>query len=182
MFQRASFFRTTIGCAALMLLAGCLAPPKRHAWQAPDDELPEFRDSASWPQLSTNDYVRVSDSKIAEAVALLQDHPCVQLESSQLSSFAPDLSNHAGLPLLVRGVSFSTKPAYTILRFDAATECLLIQQFTYDSETMMPFRWVSGPNAFVVFLPRAPEHVYPDAVLGGDSIFRGRDWKTLDTR
>jgi len=83
---------------------------------------------------------------------------------------------------LIRGVAFSSHPSFTIVRFDADTGRLLVQQFTYDGEMMMPFRWVAEANALVVFLPRPPEHIYPDAVLGGDWIFRGRRSNTLDSR
>lgn len=59
---------------------------------------------------------------------------------------------------------------------------VLVQQFTWNGEMLMPFRWVAEPNALVVFLPRAPECVYPMAVLDGDGVFRGRDSKSLDHR
>jgi hypothetical protein len=177
-----SILRTVIGCAALLLLTGCLAPPKRHAWQITRQEFPELRESAAWPQLSTNDYVRVPDSQRQNAVALLQEHPFIQLGASQLSVFAPGLAARAGQPYLVRGVSFSSRPDFTVLRFDTATGRLLVQQFTWNGEMLMPFRWVAEPNALVVFLPRSPEHIYPDAILGGDSIFRGRKSNTLDSR
>ena len=182
MFHCASIFRTATGCVVLLLLAGCLAPPKRHAWQITREDWPHVRDSDAWPQLSTNDYVRVPDSKREDAVTLLQNHAFVPLDVSQISVFAPGFSARPGQPYLVRGVSFSSHPDYSIVRFDAATGRLLVQQFTYDGEVMMPFRWVAEPNALVVFLPRAPEHIYPDAVLGGDWIFRGRKWNTLDSR
>ena len=106
----------------------------------------------------------------------------MQLDASQLSAFAPSLSDRLGQPYLIRGVAFSSHPSFTIVRFDADTGRLLVQQFTYDGEMMMPFRWVAEANALVVFLPRPPEHIYPDAVLGGDWIFRGRRSNTLDSR
>jgi hypothetical protein len=135
--------------------------------------------------MSTNDYVRIIDSRRADAVALLQEHAFVQLEASQFAEFAPALqvpSERGAQPYLVRGVSFSSPPLYTIVRHDLATGRLLVQQFTYDGEMLMPFRWVAEPNALVVILPRPPEHVYSDAVLGGDWIARGRQWNTLDNR
>lgn len=182
MLRCASIFRTAVGCAALLLLAGCFAPSKRHAWQISREDLPQVRDSDIWRQLSTNDYVRVPDSKRPDAVALLQEHSFVPLDASQLSIFAPSLLVHTGQAHLVRGACFSSHPSFTIVRFDTDTGRLLVQQFTYDGEIMMPFRWVAEPNALVVFLPRTPEHIYPDAVLGGDWIFRGRKSNTLDRR
>ena len=83
---------------------------------------------------------------------------------------------------LVRGVLFSSPPFFRVMRFDAATRRLFVEQVTYNGEMLMPFRWVAEPNALVVFLPQPPEHVYVDAVLGGDWIIRGRQWSNLDTR
>ena len=181
----ASMLRTAIECAALLMLAGCLAPPKRHAWQISREDLTRVQGADSWSQLSTNDYVRVLDSRREEAVALLQERPFLRLDPPQVAAFAPDLpvpSDHEARPYLVRGVLYSSPPLFTILRFDAATARLLVQQYTYNGEMLMPFGWVAEPNALVVFLPRPPEHIYPDAVLGGDWIARGRLWNTLDTR
>jgi hypothetical protein len=166
----------------MLLLAGCFAPPKRHAWQISREDSPELRNSASWPQLSKNDYVRVLDSKRLDAVALLQQHSFVPLDVSQVAAFAPSLSVHTGQAHLIRGASFSLHPSFTIARFDADTGRLLVQQFPYDGEMMMPFRWIAEPNAFIVFPSRPPEYIYPDAVLGGDWIFRGRKWNTSDDR
>ena len=181
MFRHASILRSAIG-AALVVLAGCFAPPKRHAWQISREEMQQIQDADACAQLSTNDYVRVPDSSREHAVALLQDHSSVPLDASQVSTFAPSLPARAGQLYLVRGASFSSRPAFTIVRFDGAAGRLLVQQFTYDGEMMMPARWVAVPNALVVFLPRAPERLYPDAVLGGDWIFRGRKASTLDRR
>ncbi|MCX6855296.1 MAG: hypothetical protein NTV80_10365 [Verrucomicrobia bacterium] len=177
-----STIRAIIGCLVLPFLTGCLAPPKRHAWQITREDFPQVRDSDSWSQLSTNDYVRVPDVQRTNAVPLLQEHSFVQLDTPQLSTFAPGLAGGTGQAYLVRGAAFSSHPAFTIVRWDATTGRLLVQQFTYDGEMMMPSRWVAEPNALVVFLPRAPEHIYPDAVLGGDWIFRGRKSNTLDSR
>lgn len=81
---------------------------------------------------------------------------------------------------MVRGVSYFPRPTFTVVRFDEPTGSLLIQQFTYNGEMLMPFRWVAEPNALVCWLPKPPLHVFPDAVLGGDGIFRGR--RELDMR
>ena len=180
-----SVTRLAAGCIALLLLAGCLAPPKRHAWQISREDMSQVQGADTWPQLSTNDYVRVPDSERSYAVALLREHAFVRLDPSQLALLAPDFpvrSDRTEQPYLVRGVLYSSPPLYTIVRFDPATTRLLVQQFTYNGEMVMPFRWVAQPNALVVFLRRPPEHVYPDAVLGGDWIARGGQWNRLDKR
>lgn len=175
-----SLFCLVTGCIALVLLSGCFASPKPHAWQVSRENLPQ--NAGAWNPLPAKDYQRVIDSKHQEAVALLQDHAFLQLDGSQVSALAPELTFSTGKAYLVRGTSFSSLPAFTIVRFDTNTGRLLVQQFTYNGEMLMPFRWVAEPNALVVSLPQPPTHVYPDAVLGGDLIFRGKDWKTLDRR
>ena len=179
---RARLAILAIGSAALLVLAGCFAPPKHHSWQSPRAELPLIRNSDAWRKLAPHDYVRVPDSKRQEAVALLQEHSFCPLNAPQLSAFAPEMSLRTDQAYLIRGTSFSSPPAFSILQFNADTGQLLVQQFTYNGEMLMPFRWVAEPNALVVFLPRPPEHIYPDAVLGGDWIFSGLDWNTLDRR
>jgi len=182
MSRCASIIRATIGCLVWFIFTGCLAPPKRHAWQISRQDAAHLQGTGSWPQLSTNDYVRVPDSTRQDAVALLQEHSFVPLDASQLPVFAPGLSVRTGQSYLVRGAAFSSRPSFTIVRFDTDTGRLLVQQFTYDGEMMMPFRWVAEANALVVYLLRPPEHIYPDAVVGGDWIFRGRKPNTLDSR
>ena len=173
-----------IGCAALLLLAGCLAPPKRHAWETSGEDTARLQRAYNWPQLSTNDYVRVPDAKRAEAVTLLADRAFVRLEAAEFSAFAPGLSIRPGREAqayLVRGALY-LHPTYTVVRFDDVTGSLFVQQVTYNGETAKPFRWVAEPNALVAVLPRAPEHVYVDAVVGGDSIFRWVKSDTMDRR
>lgn len=170
---------------ALLLVAGCFAPPKRHAWQIARADFPALQGAETWPRLPTNQYARVPDAACSNAVALLQETPFVHLDLLQLASFAPALRPPSGQelePYMVRGVSFTSRPSYTVVRFDATGARLLVQQMSYDGEMLMPFRWVAEPNALVVFLPRVPEHIYTDAVLGGDWIFRGKKWSELDTR
>lgn len=171
----ARIIRAVIACATAALLAGCLAPPKRHAWQISKEELTQIRDVESWPQLSTNNYARVPDSRTEDAVALLQNQAFLPLNASQLSAFAPSLSGHPGTkPYLVRGVSYSSRPVYTIVRFESSTGTLFVQQATYNGEMVMPFRWMAEPNALVVLLSRAPEQIYSHPLLGGDWIFYGK--------
>ena len=168
-----------------LLIAGCFAPPKRHAWQVSPADFSKLKGAETWPQLSTNQYARVSDSTCSNAITLLRDTSFIQLDPVQTASFTPTLRLDSGQhlqPYLIRGVSYMSPPSYTVVRFDAAGAQLLVQQVTYDGEMLMPFRWVAEPNAFVVLLPRAPDHIYPDAVLGGDWIFRGKKWSELDTR
>lgn len=171
-------------CLALFL-SGCLAPPKRHVWMIPPPAVQGMQGSASWPRLSTNQYARVPETTRSNAVALLQDTPFVRLDPTQLAAFAPALRPAAGQelqPYLVRGVSYSPRPTYTVVRFDPTGASLLVQQVSWDGEMLMPFRWVAEPNALVVFLPREPDRIYPDAVLGGDWVFRDREPGASDSR
>jgi len=169
----------------LLLAGGCLAPPKIHTWQTPTDHSSVLAEARHWSPLSTNHYVRVDDGRRSQAVSLLEDQSFALIAREQAAAFAPGFSPPPGNDLrtyLVRGVNYGGRPSYTILRFDAPTDRLLVQQATYDGEMMWPTRWVMEPNAFIVYLPRPPSAVYPDGILGGDAIFRGKNWKTLDHR
>jgi hypothetical protein len=185
MTSNTQIFRTAAGIIALLLIAGCFAPPKRHPWQIARGDFPAIQGAQTWPQLSTNRYARVPDAMCSNAVTLLEDTSWIHLDSQQVASFAPSLrlaSAQELQPYLVRGVSFAPHPSYTVVRFDTTGARLLVQQVSYNGEMLMPFRWVAEPNALVVFLPRAPDHICPDAVLGGDWIFRGKKWSELDSR
>jgi hypothetical protein len=168
-----------------LFLAGCLAAPKKHPWQVSSERSPILLQAGEWPQLSTNFYARVESNKLSEAVALLQDVSSIPIERERAVSFVPKLPPPPEANLhayLVRGVSYSPYPAWTALRFDAASGGLLVRQATWDGEMMMPVRWKAEPNAFVVFLPRAPTDVYPSAWLGGDLILRLQDRSVVDSR
>jgi len=172
-------------CLILMFAVGGLAPPKNCGWQLPAERSSILTEASHWPTLSTNHYVRVGEANRSEAVSMLKDEPFVLIDPGQAATFAPGFSPPPNPDLrtyLVRGVCYTSRPSYTILRFDEPTARLLVQQAQWNGEMLMPFRWVMEPNAFVVCLPRPPSAVYPDAVLGGDLIFRGKDFKTLDMR
>ena len=166
--------QTCVGCVMLLIFTGCSAP--HHPWEVTREEAKQVKGFASALALSTNDYVRVPELQTPAAVALLQDVPFVHLDPSQVSVFAPSLpvAGRQDLqPYLVRGLSFSTHPVYTLVKFDAVTGGLFVKQATYNGEILMPYRGSEEPNALVVMLPRAPEHVYPWSVMGGDGVFQG---------
>lgn len=178
------YLSAVLALVVTLTQAGCLAPPKPHSWQTVSPQ-PSSEETVHWPELSTNLYVRVATNKLAEAVALLEQGSWTSLDPEKAASFAPEFRMPAAggiQPYLVRGVSYSARPAWTSLRFDEASGRLLVRQATWDGEMLMPFRWVAQPNAFVTFLPRPPTTVYPDAWLGGDGIFRGRNLRAMDTR
>lgn len=152
------------------LVAGCMAP---HAWQTPGEMSAVLTEAKQWPQLSTNLYARVEQSRMPEAISMLQDCAWRSLGKEQVAAFTPTLSQPAEdkqQPYLVRGVTYSSRPVWTALRFDSSTGRLLVKQASYNGEMFMPGYTRSEPNALVVFLPKPPTAVYPDAVLGGDGI------------
>jgi hypothetical protein len=165
-----------------VLLASCLAPPKKHAWQVSREQSAALTGASHWPQLSTNLYARVESNKCSQAVDLLQDVSWIPIKRERVASLIPSLPPPASpdlLPYLVRGVAYSATPVRTILRFDETSGRLLVLQATWDGEILVPWRWKAEPNALVVFLPCAPTAVYPDAWLGGDAIFRFRDPRVI---
>ena len=174
MNRLSSIVQTSFGLLLLLSSIGCAA--QHHPWSVSREEAKRIPNFASVAPLSTNDYVRVSDSQTPAAVALLQDVPFVHLDPAQLSNFAPNLSA-AGRqdlqPYLVRGLSFIPHPIYTLVKFDAGTGGLFIKQATYNGEMFWPYPSREEPNALVVLLPRAPEQVYPWSVASGDGVFAG---------
>lgn len=173
------FFVLILPC----LLTGCFASPNHHAWEVSPKDAPALQDALQWRQLSINEYVRVPDSQWQDAMTLLQIHASVKLDSEMLSRFAPNGVLRVSEPsqaYLVRGASFLDPPFFTIVRFDQSTDILLVQQFSWSEFAF--FEEISKPNAFVVVLPRPPERVYVQAVLGGDGIFRGGYGDITDTR
>jgi hypothetical protein len=107
---------------------------------------------------------------------MLEAVPFIPLDAVQAAVFAPTLSasDHPDLqPYLVRGLTFASHPTYTLVRFDAMTGRLLIKQATYNGEMLWPYPSTEQSNALVVWLPRAPEHIYPWPVMGGDGIWSG---------
>jgi hypothetical protein len=160
------------------IFLGCTTPPHPDAWNLPDSARPAILEANSWPVLSTNQYARVTDSKLDEALALLQGRSCIQLSHSQTKAMAPDLQAIHDLllqPYLVRAVSYSVPPVLTVVRFDPEKAGILIKQFTYNGEMFWPY-WRKTHNAIIAYLPKAPQAVYPLAVLGGDGVGTGEKW------
>ena len=152
------------------LIAGCMAP---HAWQTPREMSAVLTEAKQWPQLTTNLYARVEQSRMPEAISMLQDRAWLSMGKEEVAAFTPTLSPLAGnqrQAYLVRGVTYSSRPVWTALRFDSSTGRLLVEQASYNGEMFMPGYTRSEPNALVVFLPIPPTTIYPDAVLGGDGI------------
>jgi hypothetical protein len=146
----------------------------RNTWQTPRRELSTvLKESASWPELSTNLYARVEDTKQPEAVSLLKDSSWRLVNKKEAASFTANQPLPADDKLagyLVRGLSCSPHPVWTRVQFDDATGRLVVKQATWKGELSSPFLWKAEQNALVVFLPRAPAVVYPAALLGGDGI------------
>src|SRR2546430_6150764 len=163
--------------------ADSLAQAKLRSCQIPQSS--SLAEVSHWAPLSMNLYARVDEGKRSQAVWLLQDQSFALVDREQAAAFAPGFSPPPGndlRPYLVRGVNYGGRPSYTLLRIDEPTNRLLVQQATYDGEMLWPTRWVMEPNALIVYLPLPPSAVYPDGILGGDAIFRGKNWKTLDHR
>lgn len=152
------------------LIAGCVAP---HAWQTSRDMSAVLTEAKHWPPLTTNLYARVQPSRMPEAILILQNSAWKSIGKEQVAAFTPTLSQPAEeeqQPYLVRGVTYGSRPIWTALRFDPPTGRLVVEQASYNGEMFTPGYTRSEPNALVVFLPKPPTAVYPNAVLGGDGI------------
>jgi hypothetical protein len=129
-------------------------------------------EAKEWPQLTTNLYARVEPGRMPDAISMLQDSAWRSIGKEQVAGFTPTLSQppeDQQQPYLVRGVTYSSRPVWTDLRFDPPTGRLVVKQASYNGEMLMPYTR-SEANALVVFLPKPPTAVYPSGVLGGDGI------------
>jgi hypothetical protein len=156
-------------------MAGCFAPSKGNPWALSRDEAKEISAFAKVAPLSTNDYVRVPDSQMDMAVAMLQDAPFVPLDAAQVSTFAPTLTLDAHRDFqfyLVRGLTYSKHPMATLVKFDSGSGNLLIKQAAYNGEMLWPYPPTEERNALAVLLPQAPVRVYPWAVMAGDGVWQ----------
>lgn len=132
--------------------------------------------------LSTNQYARVVDGKIGEAILMLKDTPFIPLSSSRAKSLTPQFQapdDPSLQPYLIRALSYSIPPLLTVVRFDSEEARIVVKQFTYNGEIFLPY-WRETHNAIVAYLPKAPQAIYPLAVLGGDGIGSGEN--SIDTR
>jgi len=171
-------------CAALA--AGCMRPVP-HAWQACGTDRFVVVPIDTWVVLPKDQYCRVIPAEVARAAEKLAERPFVVLEGHEARALAGERDwawDKAHRPYLVRGVAYSGKPLYTIVRFEAKLGLLAIHHATYDCENLLTAYACrrARPCPLVVLLPGPPAAVYPTADVGGDRVFRGRDFKTLDTR
>ena len=175
----------TICLIALYLpLIGC--SPSTHMWQARGTDLTIVKDTSKVPVLKKDVYCHVTAQYLETTTRILKECEFQSITNEQAilwcGNFQPP-GDATLKPYLVRGVVYGY-PSYTIVRFDQNTGELISHHATWDGENVLgtwalrtPYPW-----PLVIYLPFPPKAVFPTAVLGGDWIFRGRDFKTLDMR
>jgi hypothetical protein len=167
-----------------LLLSGC--SPSIHEWQAKGDDLTVIKDASKIPVLQKDVYCHVTAQYLETTTQLLKEREFQSITNKQAmlwcGNFQPP-GDATLKPYLVRGVVYRY-PSYTIVRFDQNTGELINHHATWNGENILGTWALSTPYPWplVIYLPSPPKTVFPTAVLGGDWIFYGRDFKTLDTR
>lgn len=172
--------------AVALMLTGC-ASPEKHPWQIGGDDRHITIPTANWPVLSTNTYHRIPSAEVGRATELLKDKSFLELEGESLRSFWR--ASYGEIPAgkrvyLVRGVTYGSPPTFSVLRFNPEGGELIVYNATYNGENLLFVYALRKPSPapMVVALSHELKKVYPTAVLAGDGIFRGRDFKDLDMR
>ena len=164
--------------------SGC--SPSMHEWQAQGNDLNITKNTSKIPILKKDFYCHVAIQYRDTTVEILKEREFIPITNEQVLLWCGDFQppeDSSFKPYLVRGVIYGY-PSYTIVRFDQDTGELINHHATWDGENMFGTWAVSTPYPWplVIYLPLPPKTVFPTAVLGGDWIFRGRDFKALDTR
>ncbi len=78
-------------------------------------------------------------------------------------------------PYLVRGVAYSSRPAWIDVWVNRKTGSARTVQASYTGEIVPHIMLAPCEFPVVVYLHQPPSEVYVSAFLGGDAIFRGRE-------
>ncbi len=170
--------------ALYLPLIGC--SPSTHEWQARGTDLTIIKDTSKVPVLQKDVYCHVAAQYLETTTQILKEHAFQSITNEQAMLWCDNFQPPGDAilkPYLVRGVVYGY-PSYTIIRFDRNTGELITHHATWNGENIFG-TWALGtpyPWPLVIYLPFPPKAVFPTAVLGGDWIFYGRDFKTLDRR
>lgn len=162
-----------------MLFIGC--SPSTHEWQARGNDLIIVKDTSKIPILSKDTYRHVITQYLETTTQMLKEREFQSITNEQAmlwGAYVQPPEDATLKPYLVRGVVYDGI-TYTVVRFDRNTGELMIHHATSDGENILGV-WGAGspqPHPLVIYLPVPPKAVYPTAVLGGDRIFRGRDYQ-----
>ncbi len=75
------------------------------------------------------------------------------------------------IPYLVRGVTWSEPPEFSIVAVDREQRILYVTRYTYNFEFLWPgLHWKMTPRPFIVVIEQDIDDAMPRAMVGGDMI------------
>jgi len=170
---------------SLILFVGCKTP--EHSWQVPGTDRLSSVDTSQWITLPFSLYCHVKREYREETVIKLKEKSCVPISEDQVNlwcgNFERPKERHLK-PFLVRGVIYGGNPTFTIVKYDNDTGQLVVFHATRNALNMLVSNRLKTPvpHPVVVYLPDPPREIYPTAQFGGNKIYWGRYYDTLDKR
>jgi hypothetical protein len=154
-----------------LALAGCRSFSP-HPWTRDQPSWTAVEKRGEVEYVRANNLTRVKPEFYAKAVAMLATVSAVRLPPEQLQTLATDPSSRGpGLtPFLLRGVTWTNPPLYTIVYWKRDGTSICIEQYSWDGEIYVPGHFASVAKPVIAFLDREPTAVFPRAILGGDRI------------
>ena len=140
----------------------------------------EVFDNPNIEYISLENLSRVKDADQADAIRRLESDQYLRLskeEYIQLSQNPKQLKGNE-IPFLVRGVSWSKPPLFSLVTLDRSNGTLYAIQYTYNGEIYIPGKYESIPNPIIAVLDVQVSQVIPDAVWGGDWIMGRAGWSS----
>jgi len=169
----------------LALLIGCKTP--EHYWQVPGTDRVIEVDTSQWETLALSQYCHIDREYWEDTVEELKEKSFIPASQEQVEKWCDKFQapqEKLLKPYLVRGIIYGGFIDYTIVKYDINTGRLLVFHATWNGENALFSYMLRHPVPYplIVYLSNPPKEVYPTAQLGGDLIFRGRDFDTLDMR
>lgn len=155
--------------AVVMVLscAGCVRYTP-HPWSQTFEFVPSDVEFVSPEKLS-----RVQKAQEADAIKRLDQHTFLRLTAKEYRTLSrsPIELQDSNVPYLVRGVSWSEPPWFSIVAMDREKKILFVIQYTTNFELAWPsLHWRMRPYPVIAVLDREIEKALAQAVIGGDRI------------
>jgi len=137
-------------------------------------------DNPNIEYVSPESLSRVNNANEADAIYQLEADQFLQLSEEDYIRLSqnPKQLKDGEISYLVRGVSWSKPPQFSLVTFDRTTGTLYVIQYTYNGEIFIPGQYESSPNPVIVVLDSKISQVVPDAVRGGDWIMGRAGWSS----
>jgi len=159
----------------VFLLIGCSqVSPHPYKWQIRGDAFGFQMNTVNWTLIKENHLGRVACEFKETEVQKLAEKECIEISLDEAMRICPKhhFKDFEGLtPYLIRGVSYSEYPTFSIVKINKDLGWVYVYQATYNGEIYIPgVKYVSQPSPIVVFLSMKPQKIYSAADVGGDMI------------